>query len=152
MKLPMFKATLAATALFVLGAGAASAAEHPAYLHALTDLKRAEVVVKSRGGSHAMSVREQAAINDINGAQYAIYHIAPEEQKNVDAAIAADADPSLRAGKLHDARAFLEKAKSDCAEFESDKAFLGERQRLLILINAAIQQVDLAIKDYNEHE
>lgn len=152
MKLPMFKATLAATALFVSAAGAASAAEHPAYLHALTDLKRAETVIKARGGSSAMGQHEKYAIENINGAQYGIYQVAPEEQKNVDVLVAADVDPALKAGKLHDALAYLKKAKSDLSEAESDKSYLGIRQRILGAVDGAIYQVDAAIKDYNEHE
>ncbi len=152
MKLQGLTAALAATAAFMGGAGLASAAEHPAYLHALTDLKRAELAIATRHGDHAMSVHEHYAMQHDQAAQSIIYQVAPEEKKNVDAIIAADTDPALKNGKLHDALAFLKKAHADIDEAESDTALLGERKRALQEVDAAIFEVNAAITDFNEHK
>jgi len=152
MKLQVLTATLTAAALFGLGARVAVAAEHPAYLHALTDLKKAEMAIASRHGDQAMSKHEHLAMQHVQAAESIIYQVAPEERKPVDAVVAADTDPGIRSGKLHDALAFLQKAHDDMHETESDTALLGERKRALQEVDAAMNEVNVAIENYNEHK
>jgi len=152
MKLQVLTPALAAAAVFIAGAGMASAAEHPAYLHALTDLKRAELAIGSRHGDRAMSKHEHQAEVYIQTAQSIIYKVAPEEHENVNRVIAADTDPSLKAGELHDALAFLRKAHADMAETESDTANINARGNALAQVDAAIMEVNAAIADFNQHK
>ena len=146
------------------GAGAAAAqphpapltamsnGQHPAYLHALEDIKAAQSAILARGGSASMKGHERVAVQRTEAAQYIVYaQLGPEEKKSTKVLPAADTHPAASMGGLHDARAYLQKALADCSEAESDQAAQGQRHREVELIQAALVQVNQAIDDYDHH-
>jgi len=144
-------AILAALVLSAAGQShAAPPSQHPAYLHALRDLRLARTAIEARGGGAAMRPHEIAAIQHIGEAGAEVDKIAPDENKNVDAAIAADADPSNKIGGLHDAKAYLERALSDLKEAESDRAVRGDRQQAVADVSAALNSVNAGIAAYQD--
>lgn len=142
----------AATLLAGASVGHAAPPVHPAYLHALEDLKLAENAIATRGGDPAMHVHDRYAIQQIEAAQTIIYKVAPEEQKNVHTLPKADASIPSNGGKLHDALDYLAKARSDLNEPDSDAQFNDAKRRVLILVSAAEGQVNMAISDYEHHK
>jgi len=151
MKRLKWHAIFAALALSVAGQSyAAPVSQHPAYLHALKDLRLARTAIEARGGNAAMRPHEIAALQHIGEAGAEIDKIAPDEHKNVDAAIAADTDPSKKIGGLHDAKAYLERALSDLKEAKSDTAVRGNRQQAVADVNAALNSVNAGIATYQD--
>ena len=128
------------------------ASQHPAYLHALEDLRLARKAIEARGGGAAMRPHEVAAIQHIGEAGTEIDKIAPGENKNVDVAIAADVDPSKNIGGLHDARDYLNRALNDLKEAESDTSVLGDRAKAVADVNEALNSVNAGILAYQEEK
>jgi hypothetical protein len=142
----------AAPAAHAAGTTAGDTGQHPAYLHALEDIKSAQSAIQARGGSPSMKSHEKTAVQQTEAAQYIIYaQLGPEEKKSTKVLPANDVDPSKSIGGLHDAKAYLQKALADCSEAESDKAVADQRHREIILLQAAMGQVDQAIDDFAHH-
>ena len=96
--------------------------KHPAYLHALTDLRDARGHLESRGGNSDMKWDEQTAIKEIDAAIHEIKKAAIDDGKNIDDHPPVDAAKNWN-GKLHRALELLEKAKHDI-EGEEDNAIM----------------------------
>src|SRR5580698_5775943 len=113
--------------------------KHPAYLHALTDLRAARWMLEHRPGDAAVSANEDAAIHEIK-------HAAIDDGKNVNdhpnVDVAAD-----RPGRLHKALELLRKVHSDVAREEDDPATRGLRDRAVGHIDGAIHATEHAIGD-----
>ncbi len=151
--LKFYTSTIAAATLLASASlSHAAPPVHPAYLHALEDLKLAENAIASRGGDPAMHVHDRYAIQQIEAAQTVIYQVAPQEKKNVHTLPQSDANAPAAAGKLHDALDYLAKARSDLNEPDSDAQFNEAKRRVLILVSAAEGQVNMAISDYEHHK
>src|ERR1700722_3596035 len=125
--------------LLPLFANADLPGKHPAYLHALTDLRTARWMLEHRPGDAAVSGNEDAAIREIK-------HAAIDDGKNVNdhpnVDVAAD-----RPGRLHKALELLRKVHSDVAREEDDPATRGLRDRAGGHIDGAIHATEHAIGD-----
>ena len=151
-------AALAAAPLLLAAAGcvvvpppppAAPAPHHPAYLHALTDLREARWNLEHRPGDAAVSTQEDVAIVEIERAIGDARTAAMEDGKNVWQHPPADAHVDRR-GRLHQAVELLRKAHKDVAEGESNPQAVELRNRVIGHIDLALQATERAIRDVEQ--
>ncbi|HEY1550095.1 MAG TPA: hypothetical protein VGG28_19845 [Kofleriaceae bacterium] len=123
---------------FAQPAAADQPGSHPAYLHALTDLRTARWNLQRRHGDSDVKWDESRAIGDIDAAIHKIKEAAIDDGKNVDDHPPADAgDPPYR-GRLHKALDSLRAAKEDVNK-EEDNDYAKH------LKHRAVQDIDSAI-------
>jgi hypothetical protein len=138
--------------LLTLAAALASAAhadlpgKHPAYLHALTDLRAARWMLEHRPGDAAVSGREDEATTEIDAAIGEIKRAAIDDGKDIHDHPGVDA-PTDRPGRLHKALELLRKTHDDVAREEDDPAIRGLRNRAVGHIDHAIHATERAIHD-----
>ncbi len=120
--------------------------KHPAYLHALSDLRAARWMLQHRPGDAAVSAHEDVAISEIDAAIGEIKHAAIDDGKNIEDHPNVDA-PNNRRGRLHKAQQLLHKVHSDVAREEDDPMTRGLRDRAVGHIDAAIRAADGALAD-----
>jgi len=119
---------------------------HPAYLHALTDLRTARWLLEHRPGDARVSAHEDQAIGAVDAAIGEIKRAAIDDGKDIHDHPALDAPPEY-AGRLHRASEILHKTRNDVAREEDDPAVRGLRNRAVGHIDEAIRQTDRAIFD-----
>ena len=125
----------------------AVAEDHPAYLHALTDLRAAHWLIEHRvPGSGKMQSDEQRAIMYIDQTLDEIKRAAIDDGKNLGDHPSEDAKLD-RNGQLHRAAELLHKARSDIAREEDNGAARGLRDRAIVHLDEAIRATDRAIAD-----
>ena len=131
----------------------ASAAElpgkHPAYLHALTDLRAARWNLEHRPGDAAVSAQEDVAIVETDRAIREARAAAMEDGKNVEAHPAEDAHLD-RPGRLHHAMELLQKAKGDVAREEDNPESRNLRNRIVEHVDLALEAARHAIHDVEQ--
>jgi hypothetical protein len=120
--------------------------KHPAYLHALSDLRTARWMLQHRPGDAAVSANEDVAVAEIDKAIGEIKRAAIDDGKNINDHPNMDA-PSDRPGHLHKALELLRKVHSDVAREEDDPATRGLRDRAVHHIDAATHATERAIRD-----
>ena len=120
--------------------------QHPAYLHALADLRSARWLIVNRPGDAKVSGDEDVAITRINEAIAEIKRAAIDDGKNLDDHPHVDAKLD-RKGQLHRADELLRQARSDIGGAEDNAATLGLRDRAIAHVDAAIRATDQAIRD-----
>ena len=125
------------------------APHHPAYLHALTDLREARWNLEHRPGDAAVSTQEDVAIVETDRAINDAKTAAMEDGKNVWQHPPEDAKIDRR-GRLHHANELLRKARKDVAEGESNPQAVELRNRVIGHIDLAIQATDRAIHDVEQ--
>jgi hypothetical protein len=118
--------------------------KHPAYLHALTDLRAARWMLEHRAGDAAVSAQEDQAIAEIDGAIGEIKRAAIDDGKDINDHMGVDA-PDGRPGRLHKALELLRKVHDDVAREEDDPMTRGLRNRAVGHIDAAIQATQASI-------
>ncbi|MGA2421938.1 MAG: hypothetical protein ABSG69_17835 [Candidatus Acidiferrum sp.] len=117
--------------------------EHPAYLHALTDLRHARAHLERPGGGE-LKEQEKKAIHEIDEAISEIKKASIDDGKNIDDHPPVDAGLAWP-GRLHRALELLDKAHHDVSE-EEDNAFAqGLQQRAILHIDKAHHHVEEAI-------
>jgi hypothetical protein len=129
-----------ALALAALAAGSASAAEpgkHPAFLHALSDLRFARANLERKGGDAEAKWDEARAIGDIDDAIAKIKAAAIDDGKNLADHPAVDASLH-RKGRLHLALEALKAARRDVNKEEDDGFAQGLKRTALGDIDAAL--------------
>ena len=119
-------------------------AHHPAYLHALTDLREARWNLEHRPGDAAVSAQEDVAIVEIDRAINDAKVAASEDGKNIWQHPPEDARLDFR-GRLHHADELLHKAHNDVAQGETNGQAVELRNRVLGHIDLAIQATQRAI-------
>jgi len=124
--------------------------KHPAYLHALTDLRSARWLLEHRPGDARVSAHEDEAIGAIDAAIGEIKHAAIDDGKDIHDHPAVDA-PAEYGGRLHRASEILHKTRNDVAREEDDPQLRGLRNRAVGHIDEAIHQTDRAIIDVEQH-
>ena len=122
----------------------AHVAHHPAYLHALTDLREARWNLEHRPGNAAVNGQEDVAIVEIDRAINDAKTAAMEDGKNIWQHPPEDARLDWR-GRLHHADELLRKARNDVAQAESNGAAVDLRNRVIGHIDAAIVATERAI-------
>ena len=141
-------ATLALCASFTaLSANAADLpGKHPAYLHALTDLRDARWNLEHRAGDAAVSAQEDVAIVETDRAIQEAKVAAAEDGKNLGDRPHEDANID-RPGRLHHALELLQKAKNDVAREEDNPETRDLRNRIVQHTDLAIEATRHAIRD-----
>ncbi len=136
----------AVLALVPLSVRADEPGHHPAYLHALVDLRHARAHLERQGGDLAFRWDEGTAVREIDLAIREIKDAAIDDGKNLADHPAVD----LRAdysGRVRRALELLRRARADCAE-EEDNAFArGLKHRALRHIEAAIRLTEDALHE-----
>jgi hypothetical protein len=141
--------SLAVAACIVLAAAPVPAhadqpGKHPAYLHALTDLRHARAHVERRGGDPEMKWDEKVVIREIDGAIREIKEAAIEDGKDLQDHPPVDAKMDFT-GRLHRALELLHKAEKDCREEEDNNFAHGLQKRALEHIREAIRFTEQGI-------
>jgi hypothetical protein len=129
----------------VLAAVPAVAAEHPAYLHALTDLRDARAHLERRPGDARVKWDESKAIHETDEAIREIKAASIWDGKGL--VDHAPVDAMEYGGRLRRALELLHKADADCRE-ERDHGFAGGLQkRALDHIAEAIRHTEEGIRN-----
>src|SRR5271170_1733614 len=97
---------------------------HPAYLHALTDLRHARAHLYNQAATYHMDKEEEHAISEIDKAIDEIKRAAIDDGKNLNDHPPVDAEMD-RAGRFHRALELLNNAHNDIAREEDDPSVRG---------------------------
>jgi hypothetical protein len=122
----------------------AAPADHPYYLHALSDLRAARWMIEHRPGNWVQSMDEQEAVRRIDKAIWEIKKASIDDGKNVGDHPPVDEHPD-HMGRLHDALDFLRKARQDISHDEDNRFAQGLQARAYGHIDGAIEAVKRAI-------
>jgi hypothetical protein len=140
--------------LFVFAVPLASNADepgrHPAYRHALSELRTARWLIQHREGDMAMQWKEDEAVGQIDGAIEDLKHAAADDGKNLDDHQPVDAPQELR-GRLRNAHELLEGARSDISGVEDDPVARQSRNHAFEHVEHALREVERARKEIEEH-
>jgi hypothetical protein len=142
-----FKLALAATVLALLFAFSATtsvAQDHPAYLHALTDLRHARAHLE-RPDHGELRDQEKKAIHEIDDAINEIKKASIDDGKDLNDHPPVDAHMDWT-GRLHRALELVNKAHNDVAHEEDNRFAQGLQQRALEHIDKAHRHVEEAIE------
>jgi len=148
-------ARLTAVALFLalfltLASGTAFAqAKHPAYLHALTDLRAARAHLDVHDGGE-LRHEEKEAIHAIDEAIGEIKRASIDDGKDLNDHPPVDAGLD-HTGRLHRAKQLLERAHQDIAHEEDNGFAQGLQQHAFGHIDKAIHETDEAIRLVASH-
>ena len=117
---------------------------HPHYLHARSDLRKAEQLLKLPEESNVKQ-EEKAALREIHAAIWEIDKAAVLDRKDMDDHPAIDT--SLRhLSKFQEIERLLQSAKADISREEDNKAARPWRKQVNVHIDKADRNVDIAIK------
>jgi hypothetical protein len=131
-------------ALPILGsAKPAPPREHPAYLHALTDLRHARAHLQRPDGGE-LRQQERDAIHEIDEAIKEIKKASIDDGKDLDDHPPVDAKMDWR-GRLHRALELIDKAHHDVSEEEDNQFAERLQERALIHIDKAHHHIEEAI-------
>jgi hypothetical protein len=119
---------------------------HPAYLHALTDLRTARWMLEHRPGDVAVSAHEDEAISEIDRAIGELKRAAIDDGKNIHDHPKADTPNDYR-GRLHRAAELLRTARADMTREEDNPNARGLRDRAIGHVDAALHATERAIHD-----
>ena len=122
---------------------------HPAYLHALTDLRHARAHLERGTWSGRMDREEDHAIEEIDKAIGEIKRAAIDDGKNLNDHPPVDTRIGHR-GRYRRALELLDKAHNDIAREEDDPSVRGLRDRALRHIDEAHHIVERLIAQANE--
>jgi hypothetical protein len=114
---------------------------HPAYLHALTDLRHARAHLENMAPTYHMDKEERHAIEEIDRAIDEIKRAAIWDGKNLSDHPPVD-ERMDRVGRFHRAMELLDKAHNDIAREEDDPSVRGLRDRAIHHIDEAHRIVD----------
>jgi hypothetical protein len=114
---------------------------HPAYLHALSDLRDARAHLDRLTPSDRLDNEEEHAIREIDAAIGEIKRAAIDDGKNVADHMPVDAHLGHK-GRYHKALELLDRAHHDISEKEDDQFAHGLRHRALQHIDEAHRIVD----------
>jgi hypothetical protein len=129
-----------------LAASADMPGKHPAYLHALSDLRAARWMLEHRPGDPAVSGQEDVGITQIDAAIGEIKRASIDDGKDIHDHPKVDSPPD-RPGRLHKALELLREAHGDVAREEDDPLTKGLRNRAIGHIDGAIHSTEHAIGD-----
>lgn len=143
-------ARLAVSGTLLVTAGSAAWADlpghHPAYLHALSNLRDATWMLEHRPGNEAVSAHEDAAIHQIEAAFQEIKQAAVWDGKDLHGFAPASIPPDS-SGRLHRAIDLLGAAQGDLSQEEDDPAVRGLQHRAIEHVDAALHEAEHAAHD-----
>jgi hypothetical protein len=119
---------------------------HPAYLHALSDLRAARWCIEHRPGDWAQTADEQESVRQIDAAIGDIKQAALDDGKNLADHPPVDEYPDRR-GRIHEAVKFLQKARDDISHEEDNGYANGLRDRAIGHIDGAIHAARRVFRD-----
>ncbi len=138
------KGTLVLAAGMALLAGCAAAPPpapppptHPAYLHALSDLRAARWLIEHRPGDWAQTADEVESVRQIDASINEIKRAALDDGKNLNNHPPVDERPD-HPGRIHEAVQYLKKARADISSGEDNAFANGLRDRAIGHIDGAI--------------
>ena len=123
--------------------------DHPAYLHALTDLRHARAHLQRPDGGE-LREEEKKAIHEIDDAIGEIKKASIDDGKDLDDHPPVDAKMDW-AGRLHRALELLNKAHQDVSQEEDNTFAQGLQQRAMMHIDKAHHHVEEAIHVVANH-
>jgi hypothetical protein len=146
MRSSMLKmAAAAGVALFLSAPSwADNPGKHPAYLHALSDLRDARAHLETVGAGDVVATEAMHAIEHIDKAIGAIKQAAIMDGKNIQDHVPVDAHLE-RTGRFHKALELLDKASHDVSGEEDQPDTMGLQQRVIHQIGEARHSVQHAI-------
>ena len=110
---------------------------HPAYLHALSDLRASRWMIEHRTGDWQQTADEIQSIHEIDTAINEIKHASYDDGKDVNDHPPVDEYPDHR-GRIHAAIDYLKKARADIAQEEDNQYADHLRDHAIGHIDAAI--------------
>jgi hypothetical protein len=119
-------------------------ADHPYYLHALSDLRAARWMIEHRPGNWEQTTDEMEAVHQIDAAIGEIKKAAIDDGKNLEDHPPVD-EGNEHNGRLHVSVDFLRKARQDIGHDEDNIFAEGLQARAYNHIDAAISAVKRAI-------
>lgn len=131
-------------------AGADEPGRHPAYLHALSDLRAARWLIEHRPGDAAVSSHENEAISEIDRAISELRAAAIDDGKDIHDHPHVDA-PADYPGRLHRAAELLRKVHADTNQEEDDPSARGLKHRAIGHVDEALRATERAIRDVELH-
>jgi hypothetical protein len=145
MRYPFLSVALASSVAFFVAAPSIADApgRHPAYLHAITDLRDARANLEHLS-SDPVDHREEHAIENIDRALDEIKRAAIMDGKDIKDHMPVDAH-LMRRDRFHKAMELLDKAKADVMGEEDQPDTRGLQMRVINHINAARHDVHEAI-------
>lgn len=146
MKRAALSFALSVAAFVPFAAHADLPGKHPAYLHALTDLRTARWLIEHRPGDARVSGDEDVAIGRIDATIGDIKRAAIDDGKDLRDHPAVDANLDRR-GRLHRAEELLRKVHNDIAREEDDPITRGLRDRAVHHVDEAIAATHRTIAD-----
>lgn len=149
MKPALFLAAFALLSL-PLAAQADEPGRHPAYLHALSDMRTAYWLINHRETRDPVAnANERRALGEIRAAYQEIRRASIDDGKDVDMQPPADMTWGDHGGRLHRALDLLRDADNDAHHEEDDPTTRGLQHRAVQHINAAWRATADAIHDLN---
>lgn len=128
----------------VIPTAASAQGKHPAYLHALTDLRHARAHLEHHDGGE-LRHEEREAMRHIDEAISEIKKASIDDGKDLNDHPPVDAGMDY-VGRLRRARQLLGQAREDIAREEDNVFAQGLQQRAFRHIDEAIHEVDEAIR------
>jgi hypothetical protein len=144
MKIKLAASAILLFAALALAGCASPPPKHPAYLHALTDLRDARWNLEHRPGDPAVFEHEDVAVAEIDKAISEIKRAAFDDNKNLGDRPHEDARLD-HPGRLHHAAELLRKARADIDREEDNAQARELRNRASQHIGEAIKATDRAI-------
>jgi hypothetical protein len=123
---------------------------HPAYLHALSDLRDARAELQSRPDGGVLHQEEKDAVEEINHAIDEIKKASIDDGKNINDHMHIDAHLPWT-GRLHKAKDLLQSAQKDVTQEEDNPATQGLQGRVIMHIDRAHHHVDEALAIAEAH-
>jgi hypothetical protein len=144
----LMKVTLLLTfvALMATFAAADTPGDHPAYLHALTDLRHARAHIDKFTMNGRVDSDEAHAVRAIDAAIHDIKEAAIDDGKNLNDHPPVD-ERWERADRFHRAMELLDRAYGDIDKHESDRWARGLKHRALGHIDEARHAIHHALHD-----
>jgi hypothetical protein len=142
----LFLMAACAVLLLTTFAAADTPGAHPAYLHALTDLRHARAHLERMTPNARLDADEQRAIEEIDAAIREVKEAAIDDGKPLSDHPPVDAGMD-RPGRLRRALELLDSARHDINERESDGFARGLKHRALHHIDEARKAVHHALHD-----
>ncbi len=133
-------------ALAMMSAVSTFAEAHPAYLHALSDLRAARWYLEHRPSDWQQTKDEVAAVSAIDAAIGEIKKASIDDGKNLNDHPPVQEVPD-RAGRLHKALDLLRKIHADVNKVEQNEGAKGLKVRALGHIDEAAKYVEMALKN-----
>jgi hypothetical protein len=121
-------------------------AHHPAYLHALSDLRAARWLIEHRPGDWAQSADEAEAVRRIDAGINEIKRAALDDGKNLNDHPPVD-ERADHLGRIHEALQYLRKARADISSGEDNAFANGLRDRAIGHIDGAIAAARRVFRD-----